>query len=122
LYNTQYGTVRASINNGCGASGYSGITVFPGSGCQSYSYSYFPNPGEDELTVEATNQSVEPSLQDNAPVKYSVVIFDAQQNIVREAISNSKRLTLDLRGIKKGIYFLRITDDQQVVTQRLIID
>lgn len=48
------GSVRVNVNNECGWSGFTGITVFPG--C--FFFITFPNPSSEELTI-ATNQSVE---------------------------------------------------------------
>ncbi|MCK4345730.1 MAG: hypothetical protein KAX05_10635 [Bacteroidales bacterium] len=51
-YDPDYGTVRVSIENECGWSNYSGITVYPGY-CGGY-FSVFPNPADDyvEISIE----------------------------------------------------------------------
>jgi hypothetical protein len=56
MYNPAYGTVRVSITNSCGTSGYSGLTVYPGGGCRTY-FTIYPNPASDNLTITMIDNS-----------------------------------------------------------------
>lgn len=51
-YNPNYGTVRVSLTNACGTSGYSGITVYPGycGGGGGY-YMAVPNPADNYIDI-----------------------------------------------------------------------
>jgi len=50
------GAVRVSINNGCGASGYSGITVYP-IDCGTSTFAIYPNPADEALNVELVSEN-----------------------------------------------------------------
>lgn len=48
-----YGPVQVSINNGCGNNTNS-ITAYPGFSCGGFMMTIYPNPVQDELTVQMT--------------------------------------------------------------------
>ena len=60
--NMTYGTVRVDINNGCGSSGLSGITVYPSYSCGGY-YMATPNPSTDYTDIDIIPEMVNASLE-----------------------------------------------------------
>ena len=49
---------------------------------------------------------------------------DTQGRILREEEMNAgeKELTLNLKGLKSGVYYIRIVTDKAVSTQKLIVE
>jgi hypothetical protein len=120
-YNPNYGTVRVSVNNGCGASGYSGITVYPGYGCGGYLYSWYPNPTEDQLTIEVVSDSDGKPLKNGALITYEAYIYDKNSKLVKYMKGNANQMVIDLSDLKPGQYFLNIIDANTIVRDQLII-
>lgn len=94
-YGTQYGTVRVSVDNGCGASGYTGVTVYPAYSCGGgYIYSYYPNPAKDKLTVEVFDQSDGKPLDVGLTIPFMTYIYDGRQKELMHAESNANKAVL----------------------------
>ena len=119
-YNPEYGTVRVSINNGCGTSAYSGITVYPGYNC-GYYYVYYPNPTTDEINVEAIDATTEKTLESDI-IGFSVRLFDSGQNLVTEGQTDKNKITVDVHQIPKGTYFLHIIERDQIIKKQVVIE
>ena len=123
MYNPQYGTVRVSINNACGTSGYSGITVYPNPSC-GYYFTYSPNPVADVLTVEAvaefdnlTNSAVE--IPDEIP--FNVVLYNTEEQIVDKGMSNGRKAEINVSKLSAGQYFLHIIYCDKIIKEQIII-
>jgi hypothetical protein len=110
-----------SVNNGCGASGYTGLTVFPGYSCGGYYYSYYPNPTTEELTIEVMNQSDGKPLTNGIAVSFDSYIYDDKQTEVMHLVGKDNRAVFDLSGLKKGKYYLQIVDSHQVIREQVIL-
>lgn len=131
--NNTYGPVRVSVNNGCGATHLTGITVMP---C-SYMYSLgdfmiYPNPSKGELFVEYAlneNKFVEPldgqsQLQTNKPniLVFKVDIFDRNEKQVSTGESKGNKVYLNTKGLQSGTYFLHIYAGDQVFRKQIIVE
>ncbi len=122
-YNPNYGTVRAAVNNGCGISGYSGLTVYPGYGCGGYSYAWYPNPAEDELKVEVVSDADGKNLsQGSAVISFETYIYDKSGNLVKFKKSNDNQSYIDLSDLKRGHYLLNIIDANKSIQEHLLIE
>ncbi|MDX5479938.1 MAG: T9SS type A sorting domain-containing protein, partial [Cyclobacteriaceae bacterium] len=130
--NNTYGPVRVSVNNGCGATHLTGITVMP---C-SYMYSsgdfiIYPNPSDGELFVEYDvndNRALErldgePQHKVNKPrtLVFKVNVFDRTEKLVRTGVSKENKVFVDTRGLQTGTYFLHIYAGDQVVRKQIIV-
>ncbi len=124
MYNPQYGTVRVSVNNGCGVTSYTGVTVYPGYSC-GYYYSYSPNPVSDELTVAAvsttseTNEVLDP---DTSLVEFEAMLYNSNQELVAKEKSDKNKVKLKTKGLIKGIYFLHIMDKNEVIKKQIVVE
>ncbi len=105
LYNPDYGTVRASVWNGCGSySGYSGITVYPGYGCGGY-YSIFPNPTNTEIEISAKIIEKQGETE-----KVTVLLFDQSNMLVLENEIPKNGGVIDVSKLRKGGYIMHVID------------
>jgi len=112
------GTVRVSINNGCGWSGFTGITVFPG--C--FFFSTFPNPSSEELTI-AVNQKADKDL-DNPLLKeeFMAELYNDSGVKVRSVATRQKEVKMNTANLKEGIYSLKIFYQGTIEEHKVIID
>ncbi len=124
MFDPQYGTVRVSVNNGCGATSYTGVTVYPGYSC-GYYFSYAPNPVTDELTVtaipvntEENNENIEPEYS----VEFEIQLYDSNTNIVKKKKSKYNKANLKTNDLKKGTYFLHIIHQEQVFREQIMVE
>lgn len=130
-YNTQYGTVTASVNNGCGASPYAGITVYPGYGCPAYSsFNVSPNPATTSINVELVEKvdtslsavSATVQISDDIEPNFKVELStDYGQSILNQE-SDEAKVIIDTSRLRKGIYYLKILFNKEVETRRILIE
>lgn len=78
----------------------------------------YPNPAEDQVTIE---------LETDLSATPDVKIFDLTGKVVlepddKQPIENSQyKLSLDISSLRAGIYFIKITQEEQVYSQKLMI-
>ncbi|SDD72237.1 Por secretion system C-terminal sorting domain-containing protein [Algoriphagus faecimaris] len=132
-YNNSYGPVRVSVNNGCGATHLTGITVQPCSYTMSSGdFKIYPNPSSGDLFVEydvEKNQLGEPldgesQTQKNKPaiIIFKVDIFDRTEKLVGTGKSAENKVYLDTKGLQPGTYFLHIYSGDHVLREQIIIE
>ena len=128
-YNS-YDAVRVSINNGCGTTPLTGITVFPCSYIMSSGdYKIYPNPSFGELYVEYDVEEKnfsepfdeESQTQEMKPVKFKVDIFDRTEKLVGSGESKDNKVYLDTKGLLPGTYFLQIYSGKDVWRKQILI-
>lgn len=78
------------------------------------SFSIFPNPANDQLTIR---------LNDGFSKNSSLRILNSLGQIVleKELSAGEKTVVIDIAGFAEGIYFLNITGEKSFVSQKLII-
>lgn len=130
--NNSYGPVRVSINNGCGTTPLTGITVFPCSYMISSSdFKIYPNPSFGELYVEfdvEENSLKEPMDGElpNQAIKpiynvFRVEIFDRAEKLVGTGESVNNKVHLDTKGLQPGTYYLHIFSGKEVFREQILI-
>jgi hypothetical protein len=130
--NNSYGPVRVSVNNGCGTTPLTGLTVFPCSYMMSLGdFKIYPNPSSGDLFVEYNveeNQLREPILgesptQQIKPVNtlFKVDIFDRTNKLVGTGESKGNKVYLDTKGFQPGTYYLHIYSGKDVLRQQILI-
>ena len=118
IYNPDYGTVRVSITNACGTSGYSGITVYPGYNCGGY-YRFSPNPADDYIEISID----ESKLVENAIEDYQVKIYNSLKVMVYETGKTREPiLHINTRNLKDGVYFIHFITGKQIEVKQLIVN
>lgn len=130
--NNTYGPVRVSVNNGCGTTPFTGITVFPCSYMlSSGDFKIYPNPSSGDLFVEynSENNQLGKSFGSEAQAQnkptiavFKVDIFDRTEKLVRTGKSVENKVYLDTKGLKPGTYFLHIYSGDQVLREQIIIE
>jgi len=74
----------------------------------------YPNPAADFFTLE------KPSRKNISGI---LQIFDLNGRKIRaEKIEKTNSYQVDLKNISKGIYFLQLTESEQVTTGKLILE
>lgn len=131
-YNNSYGPVRVSVNNGCGATPLTGITVQPCSYMMSSSdFKIYPNPSLGDLFVEydvEENQlgksfDGESKTQVTKPINFifKVDIFDRAEKLVGTGESIDNKVNLDTKALQSGTYYLHIYSGKQVLREQILI-
>jgi hypothetical protein len=128
-----YGAVRVSITNVCGTSGYSGITVYPRSGCGGY-FMLVPNPARDEVNI-IINEALPLSVKSDSGMvdldisKYrmeelseSVIrVYDSQGNVLNTEKKSGTRFSISTAGLKEGNYVIEVSNNKDSYRERLVI-
>jgi hypothetical protein len=127
------GTVRVSVTNCGGSSGYSGITVYPRSGCGRY-FMIYPNPASDNITItlDANFSSNTNSLnneknvdnnysQETEPVNFIIRIYNNQGTLLSSNVRSGNSFNIPLINMRDGTYIIEISDGKTNYRQPLII-
>jgi hypothetical protein len=131
--NNSYGPVRVQVNNGCGATPLTGITVQP---CyymfSSGDFIIYPNPSSGDLFVEydTENNQLGKSFEREAQTQnskpaiaiFKVDIFDRTEKLLGTGKSVENKVYLDTKGLQPGTYFLHIYSGDQVFREQIIIE
>lgn len=72
------------------------------------SISVFPNPAKNQISVNANNT-----------IK-SMQLFDVQGRIINTSLVNDTKTNLDVSMYSNGVYFLQVTTDKGIKTQKII--
>lgn len=118
------GAVRVSINNGCGASGFSGITVYP-IGCGGYykvanqsfseeAFRYYPNPNSGVLTIEKYHPTIDIG-------SYSIELYDCTGKKLTTINTSDDRFNLSTKDYPDGNYVLKIISEYGILTRRIVV-
>lgn len=129
---SSYGTVRVSVNNGCGSPPHTGVTVFPCNYMAAGNFLIYPNPAEGELNVEYLDKKKD-SLHDSFEIEsglggdnftevvFQIELYDKQEKLVRTAESMSGKVILDTNNLQPGTYFLQIRTGKEVFRKQVLI-
>jgi hypothetical protein len=79
---------------------------------EKYQFNLFPNPVTEELTVARGNQF-------GAGI-YGLEVIDALGKTVYKADSRQDITTINVGGLKRGVYFLRIKNGNELQTKRFV--
>jgi hypothetical protein len=127
-----YGTVRVSVTNACGTSGYSGITVYPGYGCGGY-FSIYPNPASNEVTISinetVTEVTQDTDISDLSVIKtgfddqgpYTIHIYSSLGTLVSTAVKSGMSFSVPLNNLLDGTYIIEVTDGKNSYREQLIV-
>jgi hypothetical protein len=89
----------------------------------------YPNPSNEELTIEATDEGSDKNLQNKSSEgegesthidKQLELLNPYQQTVWTGKLKNGKA-KINTRDLAEGTYFLKITDDKETVVKRIII-
>lgn len=115
LYNPEYGTVRASITNTCGTSGYTGITVYPGY-CGNY-YTMVPNPSTTYIDLDVDSQKTS-ALKELTENDISISIMDKMGIVVFSDKVTSLPYRVQLGKFHKGEYIATILTNSKTIASK----
>ena len=112
--------VTLTIQNSCGT-----VTVsklIPRASCGAL-ISVYPNPANNEVTVELNNQSK--SLKKSQEIKSStnkeIKLYNAKGDYIKSIKINGNKTIINTSNIPSGAYYLKIIDDAQTITKPFII-
>lgn len=128
---------QLQLTTTCGVTVYNGV-AYNYYGCSSgyYSYSAFPNPAKEELTIEKSDIPVDVGNVLNSKEALEVInssqtksignfegyLYDKFGQKLLAFRSDGQQAALSLARIPAGIYLLKIQDGARSITNRIIID
>ncbi len=142
------GYVYLTLGNACGSANRIQFYVSKGSSCRTgYSYTYSPNPANNELTVnynetpatpnpannETTTQNqtadntgqsttVSPAADSKTQKSFSAELYNNKGKAIRSGKNGSNsKIVFNTQDIPNGNYFLHIIDGKEVTKKQVII-
>jgi polyhydroxybutyrate depolymerase len=85
------------------------LTVSANDILSDHSFSIYPNPANDQLTIETDEQD-----------EYQAQIIDLQGSIVQKNISIGVQKTLDIAHLPTGIYVLRLSSEKGQINKKFV--
>jgi hypothetical protein len=79
---------------------------------KSYTVSLSPNPAKSVLNISITNSSA----------KFNFEIADMNGRVVRSGIISNQSNTVDISALSKGVYLVKLRTDNEVYTEKLIVE
>ena len=76
------------------------------------SVSVYPNPASDKVVVEFKNRTAK---------EHTIQIFDVPGKLITSVTSNQYKEIIKVNTLSKGIYFVKITGDENSVTKKIIV-
>lgn len=122
FYKTYYGIVQPGNTGPTGGHNTISETVStytPPNGISEQSiqldYHFYPNPAKGWVNL---------TINDEGNTNYNLVIVDITGKMVKEEknLMSNTDLTIDLNGITKGLYFLRISSGKRSRVEKLLIE
>lgn len=97
---------------------YKQVTGLPPAGLQNIveiagGFNLYPNPAKSMLTI---------SLNQALNQKISVQIFDPLGQLLQEKLLVGNSIELNIQSFKAGLYFVRLTIDNQNITKRFVVE
>lgn len=92
-----------------------------------YSYAYYPNPANSEITIENTSFNKSKQFYNSSnrtnDAKGTIIIYDFNGAVVQmeEYDLNSKSFRLDVSSVKPGKYFMKIGAAREEETHQIVI-
>ncbi len=77
-----------------------------------HNISVFPNPVSDQLTIAINNASY---------VHLKAKIYDSLGRLIKDGGLNNSVNVISLEGLPDGVYYLQISDDENILTGKLIL-
>jgi bacillolysin len=114
--------IQANSSNSCGAGlGLTFTLIKKTSGCGSFALAVSPNPAVDNISVQMVPVPDAVSTSD-APEITEVLLFDGNQNIVRSSSLAGVKISLDVKGLKKGQYVLHVRVGADIFSSHVLIE
>lgn len=96
-----------------------GIQARSASTINSTLYTVYPNPASEVFTIDIKNQEQKPKTNDSIKTE----LYNLQGELKRNAkITNASAATIDVSGLPKGIYVLKINSDDVLETHQVIVE
>jgi hypothetical protein len=120
--NPNYGTVRVSIKNICGTSGYSGITVYPGyCGEGGGYYITSPNPADSYIVIDVDKEKIA-SENINLRSEYVLTMIDKVGMIIHTAEIREFPYKINTNKLPDGFYIINLNCEGKMTSIRIIIE
>ncbi|MCX7593627.1 MAG: S8 family serine peptidase [Fischerella sp.] len=123
-FNSNSVAINARSSNSCGqGANYAFYLTKKNFGCTgSYSMAIYPNPTSNYLNVEIFSAtSTENENLDEKPVIEKATLIDSNGNKVAEGKHADGKVTFNIQGIRKGVYFLHVTIDNTIIKEQVLI-
>lgn len=116
--------------NGCGSSWTHSLTInISGGGGQQQRIAIYPNPASTDLTIESTQSDL--TISDNSANEtslstsnetFTAKLFDQFSSEILNGMSKNGKIVFDVTKIKKGIYYLHVIREQELIIRQIIIE
>ena len=116
-------TISARSSNSCGQSAnYNFFLAKQTWGCpSSFAMVAYPNPTNDILNIEMMPVTSEVT-KDDAPTIESAILLNSDGKEVSKGYREGSKIVFDVRNLKKGVYFIHVTVDGELIREQILIE
>ncbi|PSL04834.1 MULTISPECIES: S8 family serine peptidase [Cecembia] len=116
-------TISARASNFCGqGANYNFFLTRQTWGCpSSFAMVAYPNPTSDILNIEMMPVTADVSKED-APAIESALLLNSEGREMAKGYREGSKIVFDVRSLKKGIYFIHVTVDGEIIREQILIE
>lgn len=131
--NPEYFTIALEVTDGNCTASNSQFSYTDGYYCQCFfdplcgglgfsSFSVSPNPTvDDQLVIELDENEFENKSKLKGEVAYSISVIKSDGNEILKLTTKSQKQIIDTSKLQEGVYFLKITYNNKMQTQRILV-
>ncbi|UJP65845.1 S8 family peptidase [Mongoliitalea daihaiensis] len=116
-------TISARASNSCGqGANYNFFLTRQTWGCpSSFAMVAYPNPTSDILNIEMMPVTADVSKED-APAIESATLLNSEGREMAKGYREGSKIVFDVRSLKKGVYFIHVMVDGELIREQILID
>jgi len=90
-------------------------------GLTAFNVNISPNPANEYIYIDLQLKE-EFNFLENIELDYDLLLFDKNNNLIRKIKSKQKKVQIDIKNLKKDIYFIQLIQDEDKITKQIIVN
>jgi hypothetical protein len=116
-----YLSISVTASNTCGSQSATKLIPYNCNGGGLEPLTVSPNPASQSISVEFVDTTSVTTTQP-ADESYTVTLTNVQNKTVYHQKQNSRKFRINVRGYRRGVYYLKVVKGKNVYTKMVVIN